>query len=326
MQAVKNIDNLDQNSLLGYMVFYYIPDIKISHTDFEQIFDNNKMDKSCLPAKIYEHDAFRRATGKVKGTIAVALNNGNYADAKLNIDEVVNDQNQVVRILGRKVIDVTNEEVNYEPAGKFYFDKGNKSASFSVNPTFASEYDYQRFMEDTIDLFKEWTTYHSKDTVRTIVNKIVKSTQPVTIIKGAYFIPKGEYDIIKGLQGVIKDLAQFTSNETPGIEVIPLIDTVEQRNMISNKANTELMGEIDTLVGELSNMLTDSTKDIHKRTINRIACQFQELRSKKETYSILLENKMSVVEMQLMTAIDKFSKIQAKHLENEELDDVEIIE
>lgn len=320
MQAVKNNDNLDQSTLLGYMIFYYIPDIKISHADFEQIFDNNSMDKKCLPPKIYEHDAFRRATGKVKGTISVDLG-GNYSDAKLNIDEVVNDQNQVVRILGRKVIDSANAEVSYEPAGKFYFDKGNKSASFSVNQTFASEYDYNKLMEGTIDLFKEWTNYHSKDTVRNIVNKIVKSTQPVTIIKGAYFIPKNEYDIIKGLQGVIKDLAQFTSNETPGIEVIPLIDTVEQRNMISTKANTELMGDIDTLVTELSEMLIDTNKEIHKRTINRIACQFQELRSKKETYSTLLETKMGVVEQQLLSAIDKFSHIQAKHAEETEYDE-----
>lgn len=320
MQAVKNIDNLDPNTLLGYMIFYYIPDIKISHSEFEQIFDNNKMDKKCLPPKIYEHDAFRRATGKVKGTIAVDVG-GAYSDAKLNIDEVVNDQNKVVRILGRKVIDSANAEVNYEPAGKFYFDKGNKSASFSVNPTFAAEYDYNTLMEGTIDLFKEWTAYHSKDTVRNIVNKIVKSTQPVTIIKGAYFIPKGEYDIIKGLQGVIKDLAQFTTGDVPGIEVIPLIDTVEQRKMISTKANTELMGEIDDLVTELSDMLTDSTKDIHKRTINRIACQFQDLRSKKETYSTLLETKMSVVEQQLVSAIDKFSHIQAKQSEAEDFEE-----
>jgi hypothetical protein len=147
--------------------------------------------------------------------------------------------------------------------------------------------------------------------VRNIVNKIVKSMQPVTIIKGAYFIPKGEYDIIKGLQGIVKDLAPYTQGETPAIEVIPLLDTVEQRVMVEERVNKEVMGEVDDLTIELSKMLTEG-KEIHSRTIKRITSQFQELKAKTQTYETLLESKMNTVQQQLLTAIDKFAKLQAE--------------
>ena len=310
MQAVKDINSINKEDLLGYMMFYHVPDIKISHDELRNVFKNNSIDEASLPPKIYEHDAFRRATGRVKGTINVTLPSGTNCNAKLNIDEVRNDSDLIVRILGRKVIDEVKEDVDYAPVCKFVFDKNTKSATSSVNFSFADEYDYKQLLQETVDLFNEWTVYHSKDTVRTIINKIVKGTQPVSIIKGAYFIPKSEYDIIKGLQGVIKDLAQFTPNEVPEIEVIPLLDTVEQRVMVEKKVNSELMSEVDTVMNELADMLLEG-KEIHTRTIKRITNQFQDLQTKTGTYAKLLDIKMSAVSQQLLSAIDKFAKMKA---------------
>ena len=320
MNAVKNIDGLDPNQLLGYLMFYHVPEIKISHTDLEVIFQKNGMDMSHLPKQILEHDAYRRATGEVKGTISINLPNGDCADAKLNVDEVRNDGNEIIRIVGRKIIDSSKAEVEYAPAGKFIFDKTTKQVSSFVNAGYDVEYGYEALLKDTINTYTEWTKFHTKTTVRTIINRIVKSTQPVSIIKGAYFIPKSEYDTLKGLQGVIGDLAQYTTNETPAIELIPLLDTVEQRSMIEQRANKEIINDVNTLMVELAEMLKED-KEIHSRTIKRITTEFQTLQDKTKTYKKLLEISMSTVQQQLLTAINKFTKVQADKELNKELEE-----
>lgn len=314
MQAVKDINSIDKNSLLGYMVFYHVPEIKISHKDLEQIFDNNKMEKASLPPKIYEHDAFRRATGKIRGTVSVNLS-GENKDAKLNVDEVRNDKNFIVRALGRKVADSEHDSIDYETVGHMFFNKDTKQMTYNSTVGMDSEYNYQEILEETLNLFTDWINYHTKDTVRNIVNKIVKSMQPVNIIKGAYFIPKKEFDTVKGLKGIIDDLGDYASEEVPAMEIIPLLDTIEQRTMVEDRVNKEVMNDVDNLVFELSEMLTEG-KDIHKRTINRVTCQFQELRDKTNTYATLLQTKMGAIEQQLSTAIDKFAKLQAKKDKN----------
>jgi len=321
MNAVRNIDGLDPNQLIGYLMFYCIPEIKISHSELEDIFIKNSMDKSHLPKKIFEHDAFRRATGQINGKISISLTNGDNVDAKLNVDEVRNDAYEIVRVVGRKVIDSTKAEVEYTPVGRFVFHKKTKVVDTALNDGAFLEYDYDRLLNDTVGVYKEWTNFHTKDTVRNIINKIVKSTQPVSILKGAYFIPKDEYDTLKSLQGVIHDLAQYAPNETPGIELIPLLDTVEQRTMLEERVNKEIIGDVENLMVELADMLK-SDKEIHTRTIKRITTDFQTLQDKTKTYTNLLQTSMKVVQDQLLSAIDRFAKVQAE----KELGGVEIIE
>lgn len=318
MNAVKNIDGLDPEQLLGYLMFYNVPDIKISHTDLELIFQKNSMDMSHLPKKILEHDAYRRATGQVKGTISITLPSGESSNAKLNIDEVRNDGNEIIRIIGRKLIDSNNKEVSYAPTGSLIFNKNTKQVTSAINSGYDSEYDYVTLLDDIIATYTEWTTFHTKDTVKTIINKIVKSTQPVSIIKGAYFIPKNEYDTLKGLQGIIADLTNFTiGNEVPAIEIIPLLDTVEQRNMVEQRVNKEIINDVNALVVELSELLSED-KEIHSRTIKRMTNDFQTLQDKTKTYTDLLRTSMTTVQQQLLTAIDKFTKAQVDKSLNEE--------
>jgi len=135
-------NNIDRNLLLGYMAFYYMPGIKLKQSDLEDIFNKNLMPVSYLPSQIFGHDAFRRVTGKIRGSIEVSVNGAPYA-AKLNIDEVRNDNDEIVRAIGRKVIDQSNDSVTYETIGSLVYNKNNESVTYYMNPGFESEFDYE---------------------------------------------------------------------------------------------------------------------------------------------------------------------------------------
>jgi hypothetical protein len=318
MTAVMNNAAIDRDQLLGYMAFYYMPGVKLKQVELEAIFAGNQMDDKYLPKKIYGNDAFRRVTGKIRGSVNVTqydpnTSSNNLVEARLNIDEVRNDNDEIVRTLGRKIINSANDTVEYETVGKFVYDKHSESASYDVDTQYANEYDWEgQYFIPTCHEYTDAMIYHSRDTLRTIVNRIFQAQNPVTIIKGAYFIPLKYEDELMALNGVINDLAKYATDtgELPEMRIIPLLDTVEQRELIEKKASGELSKQLDDIMVELATTLTDQ-KELKNVTLLRLNTTFQSLRDKTNEYSALLNLKLANTEALFTRALELFTEVKA---------------
>ena len=313
MTAVMSNQNIDRNALLGYMVFYYMSDIRLKQVELEGIFNKNMMPAGYLPQKIFGHDAFRRVTGKIRGSVGINVN-GAQQTAKLNIDEVRNDNDEIVRAVGRKIIDTQTESVAYETVGMLIYDKASEDVTYSMISGFESEFDYEtNYMIPTLTAYTDAMVYHNSDTVRTIVNRVLQAQNPVTIIKGAYFIPKTHEGEMMALKGVITDLANYANQakDLPDMRIIPLLDTVEQRDLITRKASNEFARELDDITVELTEVLV-SNKELKDITLLRLNNTFQALRDRTNEYSALLNIKLSNTEALFTRALELFT--QAKQI------------
>ena len=296
--AVQTNKELDQSLLLGHLLFLSMDEVKIHKDDLGLLFQKHQISSSFLPHEIKPHDAYRRATSRAQGPIEVMIN-GKHHKARLLVRETKKDDKVVVRNLVRELLDEQNAEADYVTVGKLTFDRNNDSLNISWDANYLGEYDYKKVLEETRDLFNEWTQFHTKETVRNIMNRVIKSMYPVSITNGgrAQFIPKMNQDLLYSLKAVVEEL--------PGnslAEVIPMIDTVDQRSLISKNFEKEVLFEVDKLLEEFAEIIKGGA--IRKSTLKRYAGLVVEMQGKTQHYESLLQNKMSVLNQQLTTAMN----------------------
>jgi len=293
--------DLDPQMILGHLSFYTIGDLRISETELEQIFDNNGLPRHFIK-KISKIDAFRRATSAAKSTIEVDYN-GQKVKAKLEVDEVRCDQSGIVRLLGRKIVDDNQAEVSYETVGRIDFVRGANVVTTGANAVYATEYDYENVLKDVQSRFQDWSVYHTKDTVRNLAVSIIKSLYPVNLMPSgvAKFIPKTQQGNLYALQGVVRDLARFGTGNA--FEIIPVIDTDEQRDLVDRMAKDDIKGEMNQFVEELKGVIT-LKQTIPQSTAKTYVLKFRELQTKVQEYEGLMGTYMQVLRTQIQKSLE----------------------
>lgn len=306
LSKLPRMEDINPNMILGYIEMHSISGIKIYKTDLERLFAKHGMSLKYLPENIRPHDAFRRATHTARQSIKI--NHASNSNARLLVREVVCDKERIVRHLVREVVDSNNEVLDYATVGKFIFDRDTETMSHSWDMWCLDEYNYIQIIQDTQNLFYEWTVYHTKDTVRNIINDIVNSLSPVGLIaRGkASFIPKTQEDEIKALKNIIDDLGNYAheTNSKPIMELIPMMDTVEQRDLLTRRIEIEISDGLDNIITEMTQALKTRDK-LRGSTVERYMNDARELKRKTEQYQLLLSTRLEILQTQLATAFDR---------------------
>lgn len=300
------LDEIDPSLLLGHLLFLNMDEVKIHKDDLAALFQKHSLSPSFLPEEIKPHDAYRRASSKAAQSIEVLNTNGATQKARLLVRETKKDDKQVVRNLVRELLDEQNAAAEYATVGKMIFDRDNETMNISWDHNFLNEFDYRKILEDTQDLYTEWTQYHTKDTVRNILNKVIRSMYPVSIMQGgrAQFIPKRSQDVLYNMKAVVEEL--------PGgslAEIVHIIDTTDQRSLITKNLEKEVLYDVDKLLNDFAEVLQQPT--IRSSTLKRYAQAVVELQQKTQEYENLLSSKMEVINQQLQVALTKVTSVQA---------------
>lgn len=247
--------DIPDDMLLGYMFFQKTPsEIKVDEPTLLTL-----MQKANLPEyyvrKISRSDAFRRATTEIKQTITIQ-GNGIQSEALVEVTQVAQDNNQIVRLLGRKLIDSNKQEVDYETVGRIEYDKKSGSMMTAVNPAYAMEYDYRQILSDAEKRFAVYADYHNRETIKNMTLRIVKDMAPIALLDSgvAKFIPIKYKDNLYCLQELICLLNPYGASDG-AFEIIPVMDTEEQRDLINRQANLSITEEVTDLMASLSETL-----------------------------------------------------------------------
>lgn len=311
LTAVKTNKEIDMDSLLGYLEFHYIPDIKIHKNTLLNLFQNNNLSEDFLPDQIRPVDAFRRATATGQGHIQVTSSVS--SEARLLVREVRSDSKGISRHLVRELIDSKNEVLEYITVGKMEYNRTFETMSTNMDLNYSGEYNYGQILNDIEQLYTEWTLYHTKDTVRTIIERVIKSMDPVSMMgRGkARFVPKTAFSELECLQGLIDDLGPYsvsaTAGDIPYLHIIPLVDTVEQRDLITTQLGHETIKEVDSLMSNFAQVLIRNGS-LKMEVVKRYALNIIEVRDKVETYEKLMSAKMSVLQSQLSSALTRIAQ------------------
>ena len=289
--------NLDDNMILGHLFFYTLGELKIEASELESLFVKHGLSKNYI-RRISPVDAFRRATSDMKQT-AYIYYHGSQIKAKIEVDEVASNENEVVRVIGRKVPDQTVEDLSYEVIGKIFFDRKNESVSYSyAQSRYGHEFNYEVIFDEALNKFGEWTTYHTKDTVRNVTTAVLKSMYPVNLMPSgmAKFIPNRSKEELYALQSVIRELSDY--GEECLFELVPVVDTDEMRKTLDKSAENEIRTEAISFIQEMKDAINKKS-DLSARSAASYIQKSQELEQKIREYEKLLGTYMGFARTQV---------------------------
>lgn len=305
--CVNNRD-IPQDMILGNLVFMNLTDMKIPQTDLANIFANNNIPQTYI-RKIFPADTFRRATSYPKGrSVTIKNANGDLISVKIEVDEVKCNNNCIKRIVGIKSVNQLNEKVNYDPVAMVFMDRNTSSFNSYVtvagnNPNVST---YQAICDEMQKNYNEWLVYHNKTTIRNLINRIVADTHPVNLMPTGLckFTPISHSDLIYNLKSALKEMDGYRQgNDGKNImEIIPVVDTDEQRNMVQKNMTVEVTNELADFVSDLREII-QTKQTISTRTAKAYIDKFNFLREKVKDYEQLLGIYVTSIGSQITAAL-----------------------
>lgn len=278
--------DIPQEMLLGNLLFINLIDMKIPVTDLKNVFISNGIPEKYV-RDISQADAFRRASASIKNR-SVIMNGESY---KVNVDEVRSDADGVKRIVGVKKIDSAKEDVSYESVAEIVFHRDTGSVSTMEMPFCPDVNVVHTLCEEVSDKYAEWSVYHNKDTVRNIINRIIQDTHPINLMPTGLckFTPQSSASLLYSLKNALGDMSQYGQNNTNEniMEIIPIIDTKEQRDLVNKNFRMEISDELLGMVMELKDVLQKKQK-ISSRSAAAYVEKYKEYQSKIQDYESLL--------------------------------------
>lgn len=303
----KTNQEIPQDMLLGNLLFTNLIDMRISVADLISIFQSNNIPDSYVRA-ISEADAFRRASSSIKNRIL--LLNVATEKVRVEVDEVKSDYEGIKRIIGVKKVDEVAEDISYQPVGEIIFNRTNNLCT--ATPLFApGDADYQAIRDlcdEVENKYQDWSVYHNKDTVRNIINRIISDTHPVNLMPTGLckFIPQTSTDLLYNLKQALIEMQSYASTPTMSrniMEIIPVIDTEEQRNLIEKNFTTEITDELFSFTQELKDVL-QKKQVLSTRTANAYIEKFNILKAKAKEYESLLGIYVDSIYTQIKDSLD----------------------
>lgn len=293
--------------LLGNLLFTNLIDMKIPVADLISIFQSNNIPDSYVRT-ISEADAFRRASSSIKNRIL--LLNAATEKVRVEVDEVKSDYEGIKRIIGVKKVDEVAEDISYQPVGEIIFNRANNLCT--ATPLFApGDVDYQAIRDlcdEVENKYQDWSVYHNKDTVRNIINRIISDTHPVNLMPTGLckFIPQTSTDLLYNLKQALIEMQSYASTPTTSrniMEIIPVIDTEEQRNLIEKNFTAEITDELFSFTQELKDVL-QKKQVLSTRTANAYIEKFNILKAKAKEYESLLGIYVDSIYTQIKDSLD----------------------
>ena len=301
--------DIPQDMILGNLLFTNLCDMKMMESDLLNIFASNNIPLNYV-RKISGADAYRRATASVKNdNIVITEANGNKRKAKLEVDEVRCDNDSIKRIIGIKRIDQVNEDIAYDSIIEVVFprDTGVIGALVSVPTSDINYQTYQDIANTIVDRYNDWSVYHNKDTIKNVINRIIADTHPINLMPTGLckFTPESSSTLLYNLKNALEEMGRYSINPNSRgniMEIIPVIDTDEQRNLVQENFTAEITDECLALVQDLKDVLTNK-KTLTTRAATSYVEKFRLLREKAQDYENLLNVYMEALHAQMADAL-----------------------
>ncbi len=298
--AVKGAGDMDP---LGYLSWYTVPsDLKVTRQQMEDAFITSGISTSQMPDPIRPHDAFRRATSRVrKERIPVPGVKDNFYNTLVR--EIRCDDQEVLRHLVIETVDAQNAVLTYQEVAAFRFCRVSNNMNFSYltspDPNLYPIIDNIR--QSAEDKFQQYVKYYAGAHIRRMIISLLNTLSP-TLVRpsgAVYFIPRRYEDDVIALQTLGKTLgAEFIT--------LPVIDAENAREMVLNAFKKQTINTIHELTEALKE------PDITAYRVGSLMNQSKELLSRVREYEGLLQNKLAdlqshveIIQLQMKNVLTK---------------------
>jgi hypothetical protein len=301
LAAVSDFD-LSHQSVLGVLEFHDIPDIKIAEDELMDMWQRHGLDATFVP-RIRPVDAFRRATSAVERKIMIEQDGLHY-EARIEVDDVTKDSACIVRLLNRKLIDKINQATPLLTVGKFEFDRTTNMMRIFGTALLDDEYNYTSILQEASTLFREFKDFHNRVTLRNVVNRLVRSTNPVSMQDHSQgkFIPRDYIPTMINLKNLLAELKEQAAGEGCSVSLLPLVDCQDLRDVLSQRLNAEVMDEAGKILNEAKEAKGKGKLRLEKA--QSLTERFVGLREKVEQYETLIKGTMPDLTRHILWAMN----------------------
>jgi len=292
---------LTDSMILGFLEFHQIPEMSVPIHEMESLWLKHGLEQSFLD-DIRPVNAFKRATRQAGMINNIEIDyRGKKHEAKLLVRNVVIDHVQVLQHLIREVIISEDEKPYYDSVGWMRFNRTNDCMDVGTFPGFEYEYNYQMILDNAQKLFEHFTAYHTRDTVRNLITKVVNQSNPTPIMANSHgkFIPKTYVQRFAGLQSLVEELREkYAPNTDCQVDLVPVVNTLKQRELFSRKAMIQLEDLADNLMSEFAEYMKNRPK-IKLEVAQRMVRDAQDLIRRTNEYEQIMGVRMATIEQQL---------------------------
>lgn len=322
----EQLAGLPAKKFIGAVVWFTINETKVTRDEIVKLFIDNGLDERFVPNPIKAVDAFRRATSRAEVEYDY---DGDKQSATLYVDEVDYDDDRVVQHIYRKVRDRKAIELHHTQVGEAIFYRqsrsakkqgaGGESVKFSMKRAQLTDREQEitgEFINATHKAYERNKQFITGQALRGMVRNYVVSTNAISVRPsgGVYFVHKSRVETIDALAKVIAELGNGSVLHT-----LPLIDTDQQRSMLTEAFQDEVVEECDRLLRDLAQVNETAATKGGKVTVNtyaKLKAQLDETMSRADEYTKVLglsqERSAASIELAMTAIMEMAGRIETK--------------
>lgn len=301
-----------RDMFLGYLVWYTVTeDTEVEHSVFTaQLLTqlNDVLDEDVeLPPAPRPSDVFKRACKASERKRQLPVDDTHSATNYM-IREAGADPDHVWKVIVRERVDTEGHSLGYDELYRVTFVRKPGVIKFeNINGQHDLTADT---ICDNIDVYyhanlNKLTAYAVREYVRKLLERQLHAIK-VRSSGGVYFVSKDKSPVVEAIDSIVNGL-----DSSANFHIMPLVDDSKQREMLKAAFEDESIGEIDSLLGDI----TDILKSDKRITADRYAgfqASFTELRKKIVSYSDLLDEAMEATASRLEIAQTQMFELLAK--------------
>ena len=290
---------LPREVLLGHVVMYTITDRPYDLDRLTELFDQLDIDKRFLPAGCKPVDAYKKATNDADD-FEYTLRNGNVAHVLVR--DVASDNEVIVRHLVREVRDSGRRRLAHDTVGEAVFYRPKFENGLAVQDSYRFRLNIMidprnpergplQSVVDKIDAsFTRHLAYLDGMKIRAMVREYIRAIDGIELKPSVYFIPVGQYDELRKLT----ELIRLVGNDCV-MQLMPLVDLAEQRDMVINAWQSEAEDALKSLVEKIAK-LRESRKKITPEAFAKIRAEYDVIMERGTEYRKHLNLAVDVTE------------------------------
>lgn len=291
-EAVARIEQYDPAMFLGRCCYYQITENShVDHNQFCQALLSVGLDQM-LPPVPRNSDVFKRACTAAQEKRVPTSVDGVFAN--FMIREVGKDPDNIWRRVVAETVDSMGQTLTYTEMADIHFQRPTGAITITPLTVVIDGAVDQHLVDEAArvttavkNLYVGWQNTLTPFAVRELIRKIIRGLNATILRDGLYFVKEQHAGKVEAVEQVV--------NQTPGgslFNSFPLIDDSKQREMLRQSFEAESVGEVDRLLGEIREIMVDSSQRITSDRFAGLKMEYDALRRKCADYSDLLDTAM----------------------------------
>lgn len=296
----KRLAGLPEENFIGQVIWYSING-NVSVTDMEQLFLLHNIPAEYLPKPIAPADAFRKATNLQDGYRYdyEAPWNGDGHTVRILIREVSVENGRIEKHIVREHVNPNGKTLDYDKVGEAVFTRpprkgrkivaGGEKVDFSLNQNVLRPEEIPLLtgmVQQVRERYNHFCLYLDGNAVRKVIRDYVTNENAVSVKPsgGVYFVHKERRAAIDRIQRFVLAL-----NNGSTFHTLPLVDTAEQRDMLSDAFQSEVESDVESLLKDIAE-LNDRYKagDVPSAKYSDLFDRYQQVMTRSEEYTRVL--------------------------------------